>query len=330
MYVLVTGANGRQGNHLVQELLGQGHRVRGTDLQAERGFDHESYDYVGGDLLDRALVAGLIQDVDAVVHLAGLILYDDDQSRMIIDVNWRASFEILEAMAHSTQKFQRFIYASSGQVYPDNPDGLYLYNPIDENHPKRPMNYYGYAKQASEEMVWFFQRKWGIPGVCLRFSHIQFPAELIDPGSAYSGPRFFLNRRLQSFRELKDKLPEIEKAIEILQDVATDKEQLLLTCGMDGKPFELVITHPADITQGIILALEADNAVGESYNLGYPVPFNFGTMIPYMADKLDIPYRRLNLPLVPYRGVASVAKIQAQLGFQPQYDPFRMVDEAIQ
>jgi hypothetical protein len=48
-----------------------------------------------------------------------------------------------------------------------------------------------------------------------------------------------------------------------------------------------------------------------------------------MAEKLNMDFVRVNLPLTPYHGVASVAKIRAELGFDPQYDPFRMIDEAI-
>lgn len=329
MKILVTGANGRQGRHLVKTLLEQGHWVRGTDLSPDSLLVHNQYEYVAGDLLDGGHTQAIVDGVDAVVHLAGLILYDDDQSRRIIDVNWRATFELLEAMAHNRQTFKRFIYASSGQVYPDNPDGLYLYNPIDETHPLQPVNYYGYAKLASEQLVWFYQRKWSIPGVCFRLAHIQYPHEIIDPNSIYSGPRFFVNRRLQSWQQMKVKSPQIEQAIAIVEAIAESEEKLLLSCGMDGRPFQLVITHPADISQGILLALNSDKAIGQAYNLGYYAPFDFGTAIPYMAEKLNMAFVQANLPLTPYHGVASVAKIRAELGYNPQYDPFRMIDEAI-
>jgi len=264
--------------------------------------------------------------MDAVIHLAGLILYDDKQARRIIDTNLRGTFDVLEAMAHSGQRFHRYIFASSGQVYPDASP---LYSPVDENHPCLPTQYYGYAKLASEHMAWFYQRKWGIPAVCLRFSHVQDPAELINPESEWSGPRFFLRKRLALLQAMDPKPPVVEEAIRRLQAVATDSEQLLLMCGPDGRPYEMTIAHTQDIVDGIILALEKDRAVGEAYNLGPAGPFNFGEAVPYMAKKLGLPYVRVNMPMPSYHFQTSIAKARAHLGYQPRYDAFALIDEAI-
>ena len=255
-----------------------------------------------------------------------LILFDDRQSRRIIDVNLRATFEVLEAMAWSGQKFHRFVYASSGQVYPDSHAP---YDPVDEYCPTEPDTYYGYAKLASEEIAWFYQRKFGIPAVSLRFSHVQDPSELIDSKSEYSSTRFFVHPRLEALRRTNPMTPLAEQAIHALEAVAIPGEQLFMACSPEGVPYEMTIIHTQDLVDGIILAMEKPAAIGRAYNLGPAGPFNFGEMIPYMSERLGITYARVNLPFRPYRYDTSIAKIRAELGYQPRYDARAMIDEAI-
>jgi len=138
MKILVTGAQGRVGSCVIKTLVDRGYWVRGVDLKPLDPAKPIMMDeYAQGDLLDPSFCTRAVEDVDAVIHIAGLILFDDRQVRRILDANWRATFELLEAMATSRKRFHRFIYSSSGQVYPDAPDQAYLYNPIDENHPLR-------------------------------------------------------------------------------------------------------------------------------------------------------------------------------------------------
>lgn len=326
MKVLVTGSQGRVGRCLVSTLLARGYAVRGIDLRAPTGSLAPGHEFVQGDLLDTQKVVQAVQDVDAVLHIAGIILFDDRQSRRIIDINLRATFEVLEAMAASGQKFQRFVYASSGQVYPDSHAP---YDPVDEYCPTEPDTYYGYAKLASEEMAWFYQRKFGIPAVALRFAHVQDSAELIDPKSEYSSTRFFVQPRLAALRRTNPMTPMAEQAIRALEAIATGGDQLFIACSPEGMPYEMTIIHTQDLVDGIMLALEKPEAIGRAYNLGPAGPFNFGEMIPYMAERLDIPYARVNLPFRPYRYDTSIAKIRAELGYKPRYDAKAMIDEAL-
>lgn len=326
MQVLVTGAQGRVGRRLVATLLARGYTVRGMDVRAPAAPLAPGYQFVQGDLLDNQKVVQAVKGVDAVLHIAGLILFDDRQSRRIIDVNLRATFEVLEAMAWSGQKFHRFVYASSGQVYPDSHAP---YDPVDEYCPTEPDTYYGYAKLASEEMAWFYQRKFGIPAVSLRFSHVQDPSELIDSKSEYSSTRFFVHPRLEALRRTNPMTPLAEQAIHALEAVAIPGEQLFMACSPEGVPYEMTIIHTQDLVDGIILAMEKPAAIGRAYNLGPAGPFNFGEMIPYMSERLGIPYARVNLPFRPYRYDTSIAKIRAELGYQPRYDARAMIDEAI-
>ncbi|MCZ7574596.1 MAG: NAD(P)-dependent oxidoreductase [Ardenticatenaceae bacterium] len=326
MRILVTGSEGRIGRRVVRRLLERGYRVRGYDQRAGPAGGEGTYELVQGHLLEHEKLEQAVADADVVVHLAGQILFDDRQARHIVDTNLRATLEVLEAMAHSGHRWHRAVLASSGQVYPDSHA---LYSPVDEDHPLQPDTYYGYAKQTSEAAAWFYQRKWAIPTVCLRFTHVQEPAELIDPSSEWSGPRFFLNVRLAALRRSDPPSAEVEEAIRRIEAVAGEQEQLLLSRGPDGRPYEMTIAHPDDIASGILLAIERDEAVGQVYNLGPAGSFNFGEVIPYMAKHLGLPYVALDLPLRPYHYQTSIAKARAQLGYWPRYDAFAMIDEAI-
>lgn len=330
MKFLVTGAKGRIGKCMVNTLLKQGFSVRGIDLVPDESNPKEEgdYEYICGNLLEPGLLPRALDDVDVVVHIAGLILFDEKQYRRIFDANWRTTFELLETMARSKRSYKRFLYASSGQVYPDNPAGAYLYNPIDESHPLRPMNYYGYAKKASEELVWFYQRKSNIPGTCFRFSHTQYPQEIIDPESEWSGPRFYLNRRLKSWKNIENKTREIEVSISRLEAHARDEEQLFISCDDSGRSYQMVISHPQDIVDGMILALKNDSTIGEAYNLGHETPFDFGVMIPYLAKKLGMDYVSINLPIKPSFGITTNTKAKVHFGYSPKYSPYDLIDAA--
>lgn len=105
--------------------------------------------------------------------------------------------------------------------------------------------------------------------------------------------------------------------------------QELLACDQNGNANQMVISHPQDIADAMILGLEQEAAIGQAYNIGSSVPFNFGTLIPYMSEKLNMPYVRVNLPLPPYNGLTSNQKIRSQLGYNPKFGPFDLIDVAV-
>src|SRR5690606_28085435 len=112
-------------------------------------------------------------------------------------VNVRGTFNLLRAA--SKAGVGRFVFASSGEVYPEL-NSVYL--PIDEAHPTHPTSMYGLSKLLGEEMVQNFARRTGLPYAILRFSHTQSAEELFDPNSFFSGPRFYVNAKLRQLRRL--------------------------------------------------------------------------------------------------------------------------------
>ena len=189
--ILVTGSAGRVGSRVARQLLDAGHRVTGFDLRAG-GIDHPAYREVLGGFDDRAAAREAVQRADAILHLGAFMSWLPADRDRLFTANVEGTRVLLEEAAAAQPK--RLVFASSGEVYPENvPD----YQPIDEDHPLKPRSPYGLSKLLGEEIVHFFERTSGVPATILRFSHTQDASELLDPGSFFSGPRFFLKPKIR-------------------------------------------------------------------------------------------------------------------------------------
>ncbi len=154
--ILVTGAAGFIGSHLVDRLLEEGHAVVGLDCFTDyysrdtkqqnlnRAFSYGSFRFLEGDLL-RLDLDEIIGDVDKVAHLAGEPGVRD---------SWGERFSTyLERNVHTTQRLleaasrvEQFVFASSSSVYgPDN-GGPW------PRTTRRPASPYGLSKLAAEEL----------------------------------------------------------------------------------------------------------------------------------------------------------------------------------
>lgn len=167
MTILVTGAGGFVGRHLVGKLLAAGHDVVATDASGE-GIPPGARTVIG-DLGDAALRrAAIAEGCDAVVHLAtvpgGAAEADPAASRRI---NVDAMYDLMEA-AGAAQPGVRFVYASSIAVYgaPLAPAG------VDDTTPLSPRMIYGGHKAMMETAVAMLSNRGVIDGVSLRLSGI--------------------------------------------------------------------------------------------------------------------------------------------------------------
>ncbi|MQA06016.1 MAG: NAD-dependent epimerase/dehydratase family protein [Streptosporangiales bacterium] len=165
--VLVTGAAGRIGRHVVRALLDAGHAVTGLD-RADPAVPVDGVTYVTRRLEDLTADDTAFDDVDAAIHLGAFMSWADADASAMFDSNVAGTFRLLEAVAR--RRLRRFVFASTGEVYPENAPA---YLPIDEHHPCLPTTYYGMTKQLGEDLVRFYGRKYQLPYVTLRFSHVQ-------------------------------------------------------------------------------------------------------------------------------------------------------------
>jgi nucleoside-diphosphate-sugar epimerase len=160
--VLVTGATGNVGRHVIPALLKKGHSLRVAARNAEEvreAFKDEPIEIMQLDLAEAEQPAfdAIAQGVDAVVHLAAIV--DPSVAReKIFAVNVEATRKLALACAKN-HSFKRFVFISSSALY-HYPEKL----PIEENDPPHPGNAYGESKLQAEKAL----KEIGIPFVILR------------------------------------------------------------------------------------------------------------------------------------------------------------------
>jgi UDP-glucose 4-epimerase len=245
-----------------------------------------------------------------------------DEARLF-DVNVRGTFHLVRHAAR--HGVGRFVFASSGEVYPEvSPVRL----PIDEGHPTQPTSAYGLTKLLGEEIVRSQHRRGGMPFCILRFAHTQAPEELLDPGSFFSGPRFYVNAKLRQLRGFPSS-PAVDRSIAALETVATDVEQHYVGCSPDGTPYRMGICDVRDMVAGLRLALEHPAAVGETFNIGPAGSFDFDEAVAHLARATGLGVVPVRLHTVAYRYDTSVEKAASRLGHAPRHTIFGMIDDAV-
>jgi NAD dependent epimerase/dehydratase len=171
--ILVTGAGGFIGSHVVECLARAGHKVRALVHYNSAGtWGHLSeiprevraeLDVRLGDVRDAYLVQRLVLDCEVVMHLAALIgiPYSYVAPESYVATNVTGTVHILEACRHSN--VQRLIITSTSEVY-----GTAQYTPIDEVHPLQGQSPYSASKIGADKLAESYFRSFGLPVVTLR------------------------------------------------------------------------------------------------------------------------------------------------------------------
>lgn len=173
--ILLTGAAGGLGQILREALHTHAHIVRSSDIGAMTPSRGEHDEVMPCNLADKAGVAALCKDVDAIVHLGGVSV--ERPFEEILQANICGTFHVYEAARQHGIK--RVVFASSNHVtgfYPQDEE-------LDVHALRRPDGYYGLSKAYGEDMATFYFHRYGIETVSLRI------------GSSFPEPR---NRRMLS------------------------------------------------------------------------------------------------------------------------------------
>ena len=317
MRVLVTGSSGRVGSAVVGALLAQGHQVCGLDLRASSRSD-AGYSEVTGALDDPQAVGQAMKKAEAVLHLGAFMSWVAAERSEMFRANVEGTRVLADAAAAAGDA--RFVFASSGEVYPENAP---KFQPIIEDHPLVATSSYGLTKLLGEEIVRFHQRISRMETVILRFSHTQDAGELLDEDSIFSGPRFFLHPRIRQQEGFGN-----HAVAEVLRRADPGHPAHVLARNEDGRPFQMHITETRDIVQGILLGLTHPAAAGQAFNLGATDPVDFGDLLPRLAKCTGLPIVTVDLPGPGVLYHTSNEKIRTVLGFRPEWTIERMVTEA--
>lgn len=159
MRIVVTGAAGFLGRHIVRRLLEDGHEVTGFD---ERKASDLDLPVIQGDLCDPSAVENAVFGQDVVCHVGAIgdVYLAAERPTLAAQVNVSGSAYVAGAAARHGA---RIVYASTWEVY-----GLPDYEPIDEEHPCRPDHPYNITKLAGERLILAADRMQGVPALSLR------------------------------------------------------------------------------------------------------------------------------------------------------------------
>lgn len=298
MKVLVTGAGGFIGSHLVERLVRAGAEVRAfvrynsrqdIGLLALLPPDvRAAIEIVAGDLRDADAVSHTARACEVIYHLGALIAipYSYLHPREVVETNVIGTLNVL--MAARTWEVARLVHTSTSEVY-----GTARYTPIDEAHPLQGQSPYSASKIGADKLVESFHRSYGLPAVTVR------------PFNSY-GPR-------QSTRAV---IPTI-----ITQALTSDTIRLGdLNATRD-------FTFVADTVEGFWRAAQTPGIEGLDVNVGTDSEISIGELARLICQlvgkeaQIEVDPQRLRPAASEVRQLwASPARARELLGWSPSTD----------
>jgi dTDP-glucose 4,6-dehydratase len=257
--VVVTGADGFIGSHLVERLVRLGYDVRAFVFYNSNNswgwLDHCAQDVRGhfnifaGDVRDYHGVRSAFSGCDVVLHLAALIAipYSYHSPDAYVETNVRGTLNVVQAARDL--ELSKVIHTSTSEVY-----GTARFVPITEDHPLQGQSPYSATKIGADHIALSYHAAFGTPVAVIR------------PFNTY-GPR-------QSARAV---IPTI------ISQIASGSRQIRLGALSPTRDFSYV----ADTVEGFVKAITSDAIVGSVTNLGSGFEINIGETARLIAKLMD-------------------------------------------
>lgn len=259
MKLLVTGAYGFIGSHLVEELVKKGYEVRAfvyynsfNDWGWIDALPNEVMEHIEvfqGDIRDYHAVKKAMEHVEAVFHLAALIAipFSYCAPDAYVDTNVKGALNVLQAAKETG--VGRVLVTSTSEVY-----GTAQYVPIDEKHPLQAQSPYSATKIAADRLAESFYRSF------------QLPVTIVRPFNTY-GPR-------QSARAV---IPTI------ITQLLAGKKEIKLGALTPTRDFNYV----KDTVNGFISVYESGETIGEEINIATQKEISIGELAQELIRQMN-------------------------------------------
>jgi UDP-glucuronate 4-epimerase len=302
--VLVTGAAGFIGSHLVERLLDDGYTVWGMDnfdpfyarsikeSNLEKARSHPRFGFAEGDLRDSGFLDGLFDEAgpEAVIHLAARAGVRPSilQPEEYYDINVMGTVRLLEAMRGSGANLM--IFGSSSSVYGARSDQ----RPFKEDEAAdRPVSPYAATKRAGELLCHAYYHLYGISCYCLRFFTVY-------------GPRQRPDLAIHKFTSLLA----TGQAITVYGDGATPRDYTYVDDTVDG------------VARTLRRIEDEAGAAFDIVNLGAGRSVSVNELVDLLAGAIGVEPKIEHLPPQPGdvpRTWADIDRARDLLGFDPKF-----------
>jgi len=258
--ILITGGAGFIGSNLARRLVADGNTITVADsLIPEYGGNSRNLKDIQNkisfslsDVRDVAAINDLIKGHDYLFNLAGQTSHLDSMHDPItdLDINAKAQLSILEACRKHNPGI-RIVFASTRQIY-----GKPKYLPVDEKHPRHPVDVNGINKIAGEQYHILYQEVYGIESSVLRLTNTY-------------GPRMRIKDARQTFLGIW------------IRNLLEGKPLQVFGDGKQRRDYNYV----EDVLDALLIAATEENAIGKAYNLGAPDPLSLEDTAKIMCQK---------------------------------------------
>jgi len=312
---LITGGAGFIGSHLADRLLARGDSVlalddlsTGSSRNIAHLSDHPGFRFVQGSILNHPLVAGLVADSDAVVHLAAAV-----GVRLIVEkplesllTNIRGTEIVLDAVAEGGRKI---LITSTSEIYGKNASGP-LHEDADRilGSPFKARWSYSTAKAVDEILARAYWHDRGVPSIVVRLFNCVGPRQTGEFGMVLPS---FVHQALAG------------------QDITVYGDGTQRRC----------FCHVLDTVGALVAVLDHPGAVGDVFNVGAPHELSMNELAERIVAASGSGSRIVHIPYDEAyeegfedmeRRVPDIVKIKALTGWEPALGLEQIIEDAIE